>query len=376
MVFGFAALALVCAAGLLGPLLVLPRRLRVPVVVGELAAGIGLGTTGLRLLDARDPTFSFLAQLGFALVMFVAGSHVPLRDPALRAGIGAGIARAAGVGVVATGLAVGVARLAGTGHVALYAVLLSSSSAALVLPIVASLDRQTPPVLGLVPQVAVADIACIVALPLAVDPAQAARAGVGALAVAAVAGLLYVVLRHLEASGTRRRIHRASQQNALAVELRVDLALVFALSAIAVWAHVSVLLAGFSFGLVVAAVGEPRRLARQLFALTEGFLGPLFFVWLGASLELRDLARHPRLLLLGLALGIGAVLAHAAMALVGQPVELGVLAAAQLGVPVAAATLGARSGLLEPGEAPALVLGALVTIAAATAAARRAARRR
>lgn len=257
MVFGFAALALVCAAGLLGPLLVLPRRLRVPVVVGELAAGIGLGTTGLRLLDARDPTFSFLAQLGFALVMFVAGSHVPLRDPALRAGIGAGIARAAGVGVVATGLAVGVARLAGTGHVALYAVLLSSSSAALVLPIVASLDRQTPPVLGLVPQVAVADIACIVALPLAVDPAQAARAGVGALAVAAVAGLLYVVLRHLEASGTRRRIHRASQQNALAVELRVDLALVFALSAIAVWAHVSVLLAGFSFGLVVAAVGSP-----------------------------------------------------------------------------------------------------------------------
>ncbi len=155
----------------------------------------------------------------------------------------------------------------------------------------------------------------------------------------------------------------------------MDLALVFALSAIAVWAHVSVLLAGFSFGLVVAAVGEPRRLARQLFALTEGFLGPLFFVWLGASLELRDLARHPRLLLLGLALGVGAVLAHAAMALVGQPVELGVLAAAQLGVPVAAATLGARSGLLEPGEAPALVLGALVTIAAATAAARRAARR-
>ena len=376
MVFGFAALALVCGAGLLGPLLVLPRRLQVPVVVGELAAGIGLGTTGLRLLDARDPTFAFLAQLGFALVMFVAGSHVPLRDPALRAGIGAGIARAAGVGVVATGLAVWLARLAGTGHVALYAVLLSSSSAALVLPIVGSLDRQTGPALGLVPQVAVADIACIVALPLAVDPAQAARAGVGALVVAAVAGVLYIVLRHLEISGTRRRVHRASQQKALAVELRVDLALVFALSAIAVWAHVSVLLAGFSFGLVVAAVGEPRRLARQLFALTEGFLGPLFFVWLGASLELRDLARHPRLLLLGLALGIGAVLAHAAMALVGQPVELGVLAAAQLGVPVAAATLGARSGLLEPGEAPALVLGALVTIAAATAAARRAARRR
>src|SRR4029450_4646726 len=49
----------------------------------------------------------------------------------------------------------------------------------------------------------------------------------------------------------------------------------------------------FSFGLAVAAVGEPRRLAHQLFALSEGFLGPLFFVWLGASLDLRERGRHP-----------------------------------------------------------------------------------
>ena len=53
------------------------------------------------------------------------------------------------------------------------------------------------------------------------------------------------------------------------------------------------MLAGFAFGLVVAAIGEPRRLAKQLFALTEGFLGPLFFVWLGASLDVRDLADQP-----------------------------------------------------------------------------------
>ena len=43
------------------------------------------------------------------------------------------------------------------------------------------------------------------------------------------------------------------------------------------------------------------------------------------------------------------------------------LAAAQLGVPVAAATIGSQLGLLEPGESSALVLGALVTLAAAVA---------
>jgi hypothetical protein len=38
---------------------------------------------------------------------------------------------------------------------------------------------------------------------------------------------------------------------------------------------------GFSFGLAVAAVGQPRRLARQLLAVTDGFFAPLFFVWPG-----------------------------------------------------------------------------------------------
>src|SRR6185437_634956 len=105
----------------------------------------------------------------------------------------------------------------------------------------------------------------------------------------------------------------------------------FALAALATRTHVSIMLAGFAVGLAVAGVGEPRRLARQLFAVTEGFFGPLFFVWLGAALDLRALGRHPAMILLGVALGIGAVLVHAAMRLSGQPVALGMLASAQLG---------------------------------------------
>jgi Kef-type K+ transport system membrane component KefB len=138
---------------------------------------------------------------------------------------------------------------------------------------------------------------------------------------------------------------------------------------------VSIMLAGFCFGLAVAGVGQPRRLARQVFALTEGFLGPLFFVWLGASLDVRDLGQRPSLILLAGALGAGAVAVHVAMRFTGQPATLGTLAAAQLGVPIAAATIGAQQHLLEPGEAAALMLGALLTIAAAAWAGSRAGRR-
>ncbi|HKT01478.1 MAG TPA: cation:proton antiporter, partial [Rugosimonospora sp.] len=335
----FAQLAVISVAAILGPLLALPRAGRVPVLLGELLAGILLGPTGAGWLRAGDRTFTFLADVGFALVMFVAGSRVPVRDPRLRGALRPGLLRAAAVGVLAVPLGWAVATLFGTGHPALYAVLIASSSAALILPTVENLHLAGRPVVELLPQVAAADAACIVALPLAIDPAHAVRAAVGAAAVLASTAALFAILRYLQRSGLRKRAHRVSEERKFALELRINLAILFALAALATRTHVSIMLAGFAFGLAVAGVGEPRRLARQLFAVTEGFLGPLFFVWLGASLDLRELAHRPSMVLLGLVLAAGALLAHVAMRLTGQPAGYGALAAAQLGVPVAAATV-------------------------------------
>jgi Kef-type K+ transport system membrane component KefB len=100
----------------------------------------------------------------------------------------------------------------------------------------------------------------------------------------------------------------------------------------------------------------------------------LFFVWLGASLQVRELGSHPKFILLGVGLGLGGVLAHCAGRLLGQPLTLAVLSAAQLGVPVAAATIGTEEHLLAAGESSALMLGALLTIATASIAGALAAR--
>lgn len=369
-------LALITAAALAGPLLALPRRWRLPVVAGELLVGVALGPMGANLMHATEPTFSFLADVGFALVMFVAGSHVPITDRRVGRALPVGVLRAASVGLASVPVAILVAEVFGTGHALLYAVLLSSSSAALILPIIDSLRLDDPTTLQLLPQVAVADAACIVALPLAIDPARASRSALGALVVIAGALAAYAALRQVERRGWRRKIHRVSEQRKFALELRINLALLFGLAAIAQTTRVSIMLAGFCFGLAVAAVGEPRRLARQLFAVTEGFFSPVFFVWLGASLDLAALGSRPALIGLGAALGIGAVLTHLVPRLSGQPVALGALASAQLGVPVAAATLGTQSHLLADGEPAALILGALVTVAVASVAATYAARLR
>jgi len=370
----FTVLAVIVLAGLLGPLLALPRRLQVPVVVGELLMGIAVGRTGLGYLNASDHTFSFLAEIGFGLVMFVAGTHVPIRDVRLRRGLGIGVFRAVVVGAGSVVLGLLLAASFGTSHGALYAVLMASSSAALILPIIDALGLGGEEVLRLLPQVAIADAVCIVAVPLAIDPAHVGRAAWGALAVTASGAAVYVALMVLERKGLRRRLHHVSEQRHFALELRISLMILFALAAVANRSHVSIMLAGFVFGLAVSAVGEPRRLARQLFAVTEGFFGPLFFVWLGASLDLRALGAHPALILLGVLLGLGAVLSHGLSRLSGQPMSLGTLAAAQIGVPVAAATLGTTLNVLQPGEPAALVLGALVTVALASIAAVAAAR--
>ncbi|WP_067826264.1 cation:proton antiporter [Nocardia inohanensis] len=361
----FETLALITLLGLAGPLLAWRPSWHLPVILGELIAGVLFGTTGFGVLHPEDPTFAFLADVGFAVVMFVAGTHVPIRDASIRSALGIGALRAVLVGLVAVALGGLVSAWFGTGHGLLYAVLIASSSAAIVLPIIDSQRLSGKPVLELTAQVAIADAAAVVALPLVIDTGRAGRAALGALAVVVTALGAFLLLRYLEQSGLRKRLHRVSEERQFAMELRVSLAMLFLLCAVAARGHVSIMLAGFALGLAVAGIGEPRRVAKQLFAISDGFLAPLFFVWLGARLNLREFGEHPRLILLGLALGAAAVLAHLVTRLLGQPISLGALASAQIGVPVAAVTIGTQIHVLAPGEPAALMLGALVTITAA-----------
>lgn len=364
--FGFYGLALLAVIGLAGPLLSAVPRLGVPVIVGELIAGMVVGRTGFGIVDADDPTFGLFGDIGFALVMFLVGSHLPVRDTSLRGDIPKALLRVVAVGVVAAALGGVIAHVFGTGHAPLYAVLMVSSSAALALPIIESLGLTGPPVLAVTAQIAIADSVSIVLLPLAINPSAAPRAALGALSVAGCAVVLYGVLRAVDHRTWLTRLHGYSGRNNLALELRISLIALFGMAALAKSMHVSIMLAGFALGLVLASVGEPRRLAGQLFGITEGFFAPLFFVWLGASLHVRELGADPKYIGLGVALGIGAILAHLVGCLMGQPLSMGVLAAAQLGVPVAAATLGTEKDLLSPGEPAALILGALLTVAATT----------
>jgi len=105
--------------------------------------------------------------------MFVAGTHVPVRDREMRSAIPNVLLRAVLVGAVAAALGFALAAVFDTGPALLYAVLMASSSAALALPIIDSLRLSRPQVLSVTAQIAVADATSIVLLPLVIDPQRA-----------------------------------------------------------------------------------------------------------------------------------------------------------------------------------------------------------
>ena len=361
----FGILALIVLAGLGGPLLASGRRGSVPVVVGELAAGVIIGDTGARWLDPSGSTITFLYEVGFAMLMFAAGLQVPIRHPGLERRLRIGLVAAVVAGLLAVPAGIGIAAATGAHHAAIYALLLASGSAAVLLPALEDVGlTDDPRALTVMAQVAIADVAAIVALPLVMQPGKALHAALGGLAVAGAALAVLVAAQLLRGRPIVHGLRRASKRRGWALDLRVSLLILFTLAWLAQRTGTSVLIAGFAVGLVVAAVGGPKRLSRQVTGIAAGFFIPLFFVVLGAKLDLRALVHHPSNLEIAALLLVANVAVHLPAARVTrQPFAAGLLATAQLGVPAGVVALGLQQHSVAPGVAAAILLAALASIA-------------
>lgn len=364
----FGTLALLVAVGLLGPVLAAVPRIGPPLVVGEILAGMLIGRSGLQLVNVSDPALGLLSEIGFALLMLIVGSHLPIRQPALRPAM----TRAVGVTVATVLLAVPagllLAPVTGLDHPLVLALLLATSSAAVALPVLQSLGADSPQLLVTTAWVAIADVGTVLAIPLVVRQGSLGSALLGLFGVTVLAAAVYLAARLLDGRPFVKRLRHTSKEQHWALDLRVWLVVLFALAWVATRQQTSILVAGFAAGVVLALLGEPRRLAQQVIGLGEGFLIPLFFVDLGAKLQLGALLGQPRNLLLAVALALGATAVHLlAGTLFRLPVGAGLLATAQLGVPAAIASVGIATGLLHAGQAAAVLTAALLSLGACAA---------
>jgi Kef-type K+ transport system membrane component KefB len=363
----FATLVVIVLAGLGGPLFGIAAHRFVPVVIGEIVAGILVGPEVLAGVNPSNATISLLAEVGFAMLMLTVGMHLPLRDKRLRASLRDGALLAAGVAVLALPGGLLAASIAGTGHALIYAVLLASGSAAVLLPALEEAGVAGPDVMTVMAQVTIADVVTILSVPIVLQPARFGHAVLGGVLVAAAALALLVAARLLEGHEWVQGVRHQSKRRQWALDLRLSLLVLFVLAWIAQKGGTSVLIAGFGAGLMVAVLGGPKRLSTQVRGVADGFFVPLYFVVLGARLDLGGLVRHPAMLALAGVLAAINVLIHLLAATLGhRRPAAGLAATAQLGVPAAIASIGLSEHVLSAAVATAIVAAGLVSLAVST----------
>ena len=239
-----------------------------------------------------------------------------------------------------------------------------ATSAAIALPIIEEPHGRR--LLTLVAWIAIADVVTVLAVPFVLAREGFVRALVGSVVILAAVTVIGFVGARLRGTAPVDALRDASRRHGFAIDLRVSLLVLFTLAWIADRSGTSVLIAGFAAGAMVAALGPPRRVAEQLIGLGEGFFVPLFFVVLGARLDLGALVRSHENLGLFALLTVGAVVVHVvAGAAVGLRPAHGLVASAQLGVPAAVASIGLTTGALRPGQAAAIVSAAAASLAVA-----------
>jgi Kef-type K+ transport system membrane component KefB len=361
----FGTLVVIVLAGLGGPILgVLGQRRFVPVVAGEILAGVLVGPSVLDGIHPDNATIVTLGQIGFAMLMLTVGMHLPLRDRRLAASVRRGALLALLVCLLALPAGLLAASIAGTGHAAIYAVVLASGSAAVLLPAFEELGLEGSAVMSVMAQVTIADVITILSVPIVLEPERIGHALLGAVLVAGAAALALAAARAITGHEWVHRVRRLSKQRHWALDLRLSLLMLFVLAWIAEKGGTSILVAGFGAGVTVAVIGGPKRLSTQLRGVAEGFFIPLYFVLLGARLDLGGLASEPAMLALAAVLVVLNVLIHMLAAVVLRRPLAGALAAtAQLGVPAAVASLGLSEHLLSSVTATAIVAAALTSLA-------------
>jgi Kef-type K+ transport system membrane component KefB len=360
----FGILAVIVLAGLGGPLLGLLDRHFVPVVVGEILAGILVGPAVLKIVDPHQPTVSFLSEVGFAMLMLTVGMHLPLRDKRLAAALRGGGLLAALVGVLAVPAGLLAGEISGAGHAAVYAVVLASGSAAVLLPAIQESGLGGTEVLTVMAQVTIADVLTIVSVPIVLQPSRTWHTVLGTLLVAGAVVALRLAALPLRGRAWVDRVRQLSKQRHWALDLRLSLLVVFALAWLAQRGGTSILIAGFGAGVMVALIGGPKRLSTQVRGVAEGFFVPLFFVVLGAQLNLGGLFGDPAMVGLAAALvGLNVLIHLLAAVAARKSVPAGLAATAQLGVPAAVAALGLSEHLISAVIATAIVASALASLA-------------
>ena len=297
--FLLALIAIFVSAKLFGEL---AERIGQPAVLGELIGGAIVGVSGLRLVDAHDPAIYLLAQLGIILLLFLIGLDTEL-DKLLSVGFSAVLVAVAGVALTFGG---GFALGHFLGYDNIVSVFLGGALSATSVGVSARVlsdlghlrDREAQIILG---AAVVDDLIGVVLLTLIgriahgddLTPARVmwmtiVSFGFVILAIALGSWLAPALVRLIDRIKVARGLFFAS--------------LVFALLLAYVAQRIgsAIIIGSFAAGLVLARTEKGEQIEHQVHDVAHFFV-PIFFVSVGAEIDVRAFTPHVLLTGLGLA---------------------------------------------------------------------------
>ncbi len=380
----FVALLLITGLAVLVPLLASRfRNVQLPIVVGEILAGMIIGHSGLNLIEP-SPTLEFLAEFGFTYLMFLSGLEVNF---GLLMGGGEGetgekvwqrpLPLAVMMFLLTLSLALvsswGLARLGWVRNPLLMGLILSTTSLGIVVPVLKERELLgTTYGQSILTAALIADFVTLFLLTVVI--AFVSR-GLTldlllVLVLLAVFALAVRMARFFANTPVLRDVLQELSSATSQLQVRGAFALMVLWVVLAEALGVEVILGAFLAGVIislVAGTGE-SALREKLDAIGYGFFIPIFFITVGVNFNLHALLSSktalllvPVLLLLAYAVKLFPALIYRLRFSWRESLAAGFLLSSRLSLIIAAAAIALRVGAISEAINANIIFVAVVT---------------
>jgi Kef-type K+ transport system membrane component KefB len=358
--------AILVAAKLFGEL---AEKIGQPAVLGELLAGVALGASVLGVLDAADPrthVIHLLAELGVVLLLFQIGLETNL-PRLLKVGPAAGAVAMTGV-IVPFALGYLVGKAFGLGEIpsVVAGAALTATSVGITARVLSDLGRLQEPESQIILGAAVLDdiigliILAVVSRIMEGGSLSVVNIGITTLiAFSFVVGV--VVIGRFIIPPLFDLLARIGREETLGI-----MAIAFALSIayLADLAGSALIIGAFAAGLVLAPTRHAHTVEHGVLRLSMFFV-PIFFVWVGAAVDVRTFA-DTQVLMIGGSLIAVAIAGKVVAGFVpfwfkGNKLVIGIGMMPRGEVGLIFAQMGLTTGALTTGLFSALTLMVMVT---------------
>jgi Kef-type K+ transport system membrane component KefB/Trk K+ transport system NAD-binding subunit len=377
----FIPLLLVVFLAFLVPVLI-SRFRRIPVVVGEILAGIIVGPSALGLVNGHEPALELLAEIGFAFLMFLSGLEIDFSilfaasktnqkngpNPLLLAALSFVLTL-----VLSLGIGFGLTSAGFVRDPWMMTLILSTTSLGIVVPVLKE-NRMSSSRFGQTILLAalLADFLTMFLITVYV----AVRSTGLSLEILLIA-LLFVPVVLFYQLGVRwlripavRRIFEELSDATAQIKVRGAFAIMVGFVVMAQIIGAELILGAFLGGVLaslLSGTGE-EKLRHKLDAIGFGFFVPLFFVFVGIQFDLNAFIREPSAWLLLPILLVGAFGIKLLSSLVfrlsfswRETIASGFLLSARLSLIIAASAIGLRLEAISESTNAAIILIAALT---------------